>query len=75
MENKTPLTLSELSWMDPKQLFKFYGISVERQNKLRSKKLIPYSKFGNYIRYEKAQIEKWLRSHAQKATAENHRVS
>ena len=49
-------TLGELTYLDPKQLEKFYGISVNRQKRLRVEKKLPYSKFGAYIRYSKEKI-------------------
>ena len=57
------ITLDALSWLDPKQLEKFYGFSIQRQTKLRKEKILPYSKIGNYIRYQKTAIESFLLSH------------
>ncbi len=58
----TEPTLDQLTWLDPKQLLKWYGFSIQRQTQLRKAKVLPYSKMGNYIRYNKQEIEAFLLS-------------
>ena len=61
-ENAEP-TLAELEYLDPKQLERFYGISVNRQKRLRVEKKLPYSKFGSYIRYAKKKINQLFKDY------------
>ncbi len=56
----TEPTLDQLTWLDPKQLERFYGMKNTHQKHLRKQNRIPYSKVGSYIRYKKSEIEAWL---------------
>ena len=60
-QNRTdnPQTLLK-RWLDPKELFNEYGFSTSNQAKLRMKQLIPFSKIGRYVRYDRIEIDKWL---------------
>ncbi len=48
------------TWLTPDDLQTEYGISKVRQGALRSKKMIPFSKRGRYIRYNRADIDQWF---------------
>lgn len=49
-----------LRWMKPIDLEHELGFSIENQAQMRSKKKIPYSKVGGYVRYDRFKIDKWL---------------
>lgn len=51
---------TEKKWLDPSGLENAYGFSKSRQARLRMEKKIPYSKIGNYIRYNRNTIDQWL---------------
>jgi len=50
-------------WLSPSELEIEYGFSKSNQGKMRMKKLIPFSKVGSYIRYNRELINKWLSDH------------
>lgn len=50
-------------WLDPKDLFKEYGFSINNQAIMRMEKRIPFSKIGKYIRYDRIEIDKWIENH------------
>ena len=47
-------------WISPQELVEEFGISKSTQAKMRMKKTIPYSKVGNFVRYSRTEIHKWL---------------
>ena len=47
-------------WLTPDDLQSEFGISKVRQGALRSQKMIPFSKRGRYIRYNRDLINKWF---------------
>jgi len=47
-------------WITPLQLEADYSFSRSRQARLRIENKIPYSKVGNYIRYNVEAINQWL---------------
>jgi len=49
-------------WLTPNDLFNEYGFSTSNQDKLRMKRKIPYHKIGRYVRYDRAEIDEWIRS-------------
>ena len=49
-------------WLDPIDLHNEYKISINRQKTLRTEKLIPFHKKGNYIRYSREDIDEWIRA-------------
>jgi excisionase family DNA binding protein len=51
------------TWLTPQQLADEYGITKRNQERLRSEKLIPFSKVGRLIRYHRDSIDKWLTEH------------
>lgn len=65
--NNTPTT--QKRWLNPKELADEYGFTESNQGKLRMKKVIPYSKMGSYIRYDRLEIDKWIESNAVKVVA------
>jgi len=56
-------------WLNPKELYAEYGFTESNQGKLRMKRAIPFSKIGNYIRYDIIEIDKWLESNAVEVVA------
>ena len=40
-----------------------YGIAEQTQSKLRMKRAIPYIKVGRFVRYARAELDKWLINH------------
>lgn len=57
---ETPL--NQKRWLNPKELAVEFGFSESNQAKLRMKRLIPFSKAGHYIRYDRHLINSWLES-------------
>jgi len=57
-EAQEPLHLNR--WLTPNALEKEYAFCISNQSKLRMAKKIPFSKVGNYIRYDRLEIDKWL---------------
>lgn len=51
-------------WVTPKQLEEKFGIKISTQNVLRSKKKIPYTKFGGFIYYNLEKINALFEEHA-----------
>lgn len=51
------------AWLTQEQLTEEYKISKRNQERLRAEKLIPYSKIGRLIRYNRADIDAWLTNH------------
>jgi len=47
-------------WLTMKELEEEYGFSIIKQHRLRRLKLIPFSKVGKNIRYDRALIDQWL---------------
>lgn len=37
-----------------------FGISVNRQNVMRSEKLLPYYKRGRFVRYKRSELNEWF---------------
>ena len=57
-------------WLSPEELEAEYGISIHAQNRLRMNRKIPYSKIGKYVRYNRKEIDKWLKEHEIPAMAQ-----
>lgn len=47
-------------WLTPDDLESEYGIGKVRQASLRSQRMIPFSKRGRYVRYDRADIDQWF---------------
>ena len=62
MEDKTTSQTTPKRWMNPKELADEYGFTESNQGKLRMRRAIPFSKMGNYIRYDRHEIDKWIES-------------
>ncbi len=43
-------------WLSPLELEEEFGIKRSTQNKMRMKKVIPYSKLGKFVRYSRTKI-------------------
>jgi len=56
--------LTQKRWLNPKELYSEYGFTESNQGKLRMRRAIPFSKMGNYIRYDRYEIDKWIESNA-----------
>jgi predicted DNA-binding transcriptional regulator AlpA len=52
--------LKTKKYLNPKELKKIYGFSIDNQAKLRVNRKIPFSKIGRYIRYNRAEIDNWI---------------
>ena len=52
----------EKRWLSPNDLLEEFGFSLNNQAKLRSQRKIPFSKMGNYIKYDRLEINKWFES-------------
>jgi len=53
-------------WLTPDDLAIIYGISKSSQSKMRMASHpsnIPFSKVGNFIRYDRYAIDAWLEEH------------
>lgn len=50
-------------WLSPYDFEKEYGIKQSTQAKMRMNKIIPFSKIGKFIRYDRYEIDKWLENH------------
>ncbi|MDR0762235.1 MAG: helix-turn-helix domain-containing protein [Campylobacteraceae bacterium] len=50
-------------WLSPRELELLYGIKKATQAKYRMARKIPYSKIGQFIRYNKEAINQWLANH------------
>lgn len=61
MQN-TQETSTQKRWLNPKELADEYGFTESNQGKLRMRRAIPFSKMGNYIRYDRLEIDLWLES-------------
>ena len=51
-------------WLSPVDMEEEFGISKSAQAKMRMQRMIPFSKVGNFIRYDRNEIDKWLERHA-----------
>lgn len=49
-------------WLTPKQFEEEYQIKISTQNKMRRARKLPYSKVGNFIRYNRTKINKMFES-------------
>ena len=50
-------------WLNPSELEAEYGFSKSSQAKMRmvsNSSKIPFSKIGNFIKYDRIAIDKWL---------------
>lgn len=54
---------SEKRWLNPEGLEEELVITTSTQAKMRMKKMIPYSKVGKFIRYDRLKINEWLEKH------------
>jgi len=54
------MTINKL-WLTPKELESEYSISVSTQAKRRMDRKIPFSKVGKFIRYNRDEINQWLK--------------
>jgi predicted DNA-binding transcriptional regulator AlpA len=69
MKDQETQQLTQKRWLNPKELYAEYGFTESNQGKLRMKRTIPFSKIGNYIRYDRIEIDKWIESNAVEVVA------
>ena len=51
------------NWLTPTDFEEEYSISKSTQAKYRMKKMVPFSKCGKFIRYNRDLIDQWLTDH------------
>ena len=52
-----------IEWLSPKDFEKTYGIKTSTQAKMRMKRILPFSKFGKFIFYDRNEIDMHLKNH------------
>jgi len=50
-------------WLDPSEFADEFNISKSTQSKMRMRNLLPYSKVGKFVRYDRVAINQWLIDH------------
>ena len=50
-------------WLNPDELAAEFGIAKSTQALKRKQKVIPYSKQGNFVFYDRRKIDAWLEQH------------
>jgi hypothetical protein len=50
-------------WLTIEELDSEYGFNRTTQKRMRHLKIIPFSKVGKKIRYDRVELDKWLESH------------
>ena len=56
--NHTPPSLKR--WLEISDVELEYGFNNNTQKRMRRLKLIPFSKVGKKIRYDRVELDKWL---------------
>jgi len=67
MSTNMNLDSTQKRWLNPLELEAEYGFSKSAQAKMRmarNSSTLPFSKVGNYIRYDRFAIDRWLEEHA-----------
>ena len=49
-------------WLNQDELAKEFGIAKPTQSTYRMNRKIPFSKIGKFIRYDRIEIDKWLKN-------------
>lgn len=57
MENKN-------RWISPKQFFEEFDIALSTQAKMRKNKVLPFSKIGGFVFYDREKINKVFEEHS-----------
>ena len=52
-------------WLTIEEVEVEYGFNKNAQGRMRHLKLIPFSKVGNKIRYDRLELDKWLEDNKQ----------
>lgn len=47
-------------WLNQDELCKEFGIAKATQSTYRANRMIPFSKIGKFIKYDRLKIDKWL---------------
>ena len=66
--NTKDINIMQSTWLDTHDVARpvsegGYGIAEQTQSKLRMKRAIPFIKVGKFVRYGRAELDKWLESH------------
>lgn len=56
--------MNKKRWLRPSDLENEFGISKSTQAKKRSKKLLPYSKWGGIVLYDRYKIDEMFEEHS-----------
>lgn len=60
---ETSQKINTKEWLNPKEVFGQYGLSISTLAKWRmDNKYLPFSKIGKYIKYKRSDIEEFLNS-------------
>ena len=54
------VAIKQKEWLTPDELESEFRISTSTQAKMRMAGTIPYHKIGKYVRYKRADINKWF---------------
>ncbi|HIP14421.1 MAG TPA: DNA-binding protein [Sulfurimonas autotrophica] len=52
-----------IEWLTPESFEKIFGIKKSTQAKMRMRRVLPFSKFGKFIYYDRAEIDEHLKNH------------
>lgn len=64
--NTMNLEVTQKRWLTPTELEAEYGFNKSTQAKMRmasNSSTLPFSKVGNFIRYDRYAIDAWLEDH------------
>ena len=53
-----------VEWLTPDELEDKLGIKKSTQAKMRMKRLLPFSKFGKFVFYDRKKIDEILKNHS-----------
>lgn len=57
------MTENKKMWLTIREFEEEYCMSASAQAKYRMARKIPFSKIGRYIRYNREDIDSWLKAH------------
>jgi excisionase family DNA binding protein len=49
-------------YITPNEVFLLYGFSRDNQARLRMERKIPYHKMGRYVRYNRDELDNWIKN-------------
>ena len=50
-------------WLSPDEFYEEFGISKSTQSKYRMANKLPFTKFGNFVRYDRKKIDELFEEH------------